>query len=118
MQRVLAQARAVLLELQLLAAHLAPQRIVMVAGLLAHEKHGLHFFLTFTLSHGTTLLFLFASRVVPDPGYGFDNKTRSHALRESTIPRRSESPIPRLYGQSPISSRGAYSTSSTPPSLH
>jgi hypothetical protein len=51
-QRVLAQARAVLLELQLLAAHLAPQRVIVIAGFLANEKHGFDFLFALTLSHG------------------------------------------------------------------
>src|SRR4051794_3926378 len=49
-QGVLAQARAVLHELQLFAAGLPPERVVVVAGLVAHEKHGLDLFLA--LCHG------------------------------------------------------------------
>ena len=45
MQRVLAKARAVLFQLQLFAAHLPPQRVVVIAGFLAHEKDGFALFL-------------------------------------------------------------------------
>jgi hypothetical protein len=54
--RVLAQPGAKLAELQLLAAHLPPEGVVVIAGLLAHEEHGLDFLLALTaaLGHGFT----------------------------------------------------------------
>src|SRR5688572_12278599 len=46
MQRVFAEAGAVLAQLQLFAAHLAPQCVVVVAGLLTDEEHGFDLLLT------------------------------------------------------------------------
>ena len=53
MHRVLAETGAVLLELQLFAAHLATERVVMVACFLADEEHGFDFLFSFSSSHGS-----------------------------------------------------------------
>src|SRR3989304_4374377 len=53
MRSVPAEAWRILRKLQLLAAHLAAQRVVIVAGLVADEKHGLHLLLFLTASHDT-----------------------------------------------------------------
>jgi hypothetical protein len=51
---VLAQPRRKLAELQLLAARLASNRVIVVAGLVADEKHGFDLPFTFTtFGHGT-----------------------------------------------------------------
>src|SRR5689334_17271643 len=47
MQRVLPQARAILLELQLLASRLAAQDVVQIARLVTGEKDNFGFLLTF-----------------------------------------------------------------------
>src|SRR5687768_8379995 len=53
MRRVFPQTWAVLAQLQLFAAHLASYRVVVVARLVAHEKYGLNFSLSFSaFGHG------------------------------------------------------------------
>ena len=52
-QSVLAQPRAVLIQLQFFAASLSPQRVVVVTRLLAHEKYSLY--LSLLLGHGSLL---------------------------------------------------------------
>src|SRR6476620_11033139 len=52
MHRVFAEARAVLFELQLFAAHFPTQRVVVIAGLFTDEVDGFDFPFTFACSHG------------------------------------------------------------------
>jgi hypothetical protein len=55
MHRVLAQTGAELAELQLFAARLPAERVVVIARLLAHEEHGFHFLLPLAgLRHDVT----------------------------------------------------------------
>src|SRR5262245_45761824 len=53
-ERVLAETRAVLLQLELLAAGLPPQDVVLVARLFADEENDFGFLLT--LGHGSLLI--------------------------------------------------------------
>ena len=53
MHRVLAEAGAELLELELFAARLATQSVVMIAGFLADEEHGFDFLFSFACGHGS-----------------------------------------------------------------
>ena len=83
MQRVFAEAGAVLVELQLFAAHFAPQRVVVVAGLLANEKHSFHFLLTLSATFGPGRVECLGLRVEGPKA------SRSHALPGNGRWRRS-----------------------------
>ena len=50
--RVLAEAGAELVELELFAARLATQSVIVIAGFLADEKYGFDFLFSFSSSHG------------------------------------------------------------------
>ena len=49
MQRMFAEARGVLLQLQLLATRASSQGVVVVAGFFAHEEYGFQLFLLFPI---------------------------------------------------------------------
>src|SRR3954452_13051091 len=50
--RVLAEAGAEFLELELFAARLATQSVVVIAGFLANEEYGFDFLFSFACGHG------------------------------------------------------------------
>src|SRR6476469_962464 len=66
--RVLAQPRAELADLQLFATRFALDRVVVVAGFLAHEEHGFNFLLSFTSHESTYRLVFNETNEASEPG--------------------------------------------------
>src|SRR5262245_54418530 len=73
---VLAQPGRVLLQLQLLAPLLAPQRVIVVARFLADEKHDFDFLLLAAAGHGSLSQWI--------------NKTRARARNRQALPAASQ----------------------------
>ena len=100
--RVLAQAGAVLLQLQLLAAGLATERVVVIARLLADEEHGFDFLLSFSSSHGRVEGSEF--RVQKERAGASPAAAKQQTRRKTGGTLHISNP--RLYGEIAIRSRG------------